>query len=317
MKNLMKNKRVVITGGLGFIGSHLAERLMEDNEVTIIDDQSTGKMENIRHIDNENLHLILGSINDLNLGKIFEDKDHVFHQAAISSVPASISEPKLSCEVNIDGTLNMLVAARDCGVRKVVYASSSAVYGGTSKLPLLEDFKVNPSSPYAVTKVVGELYCQVFNDLYGLPTISLRYFNVFGPKQDPNSQYAAVIPKFTVSMLKNESPAIYGDGMQSRDFIFVTHVVDANILASLSNRTGIFNIASGKARTINQLFKDIKEISGTDIEPIYKDPRSGDIKHSLADISKAKSFGFSPKISFKEELTETINWFMMKEKNKL
>jgi len=317
MKNLMKNKRVVITGGLGFIGSHLAERLMEDNEVTIIDDQSTGKMENIRHIDNENLHLILGSINDLNLRKIFEDKDYVFHQAANSSVPASISEPKLSCEVNIDGTLNMLVAARDCGVRKVVYASSSAVYGGTSKLPLLEDFKVNPSSPYAVTKVVGELYCQVFNDLYGLPTISLRYFNVFGPKQDPNSQYAAVIPKFTVSMLKNESPAIYGDGMQSRDFIFVTHVVDANILASLSNRTGIFNIASGKARTINQLFKDIKEISGTDIEPIYKDPRSGDIKHSLADISKAKSFGFSPKISFKEELTETINWFMMKEKNKL
>ncbi len=307
----MKNQRVMVTGGAGFIGSNLAEELARENEIVILDNLSTGRMENIKELlKMDNVRFIHGSITDLELlQRSFNGIDYVFHQAALASVPRSIQNPIGSNEANITGTLNVLTAARDSGIKKVVYASSSSVYGDTPTLPKKEDMPVNPLSPYAVTKVTGEFYCKVFQDIYGLRTISLRYFNVFGPRQDPNSQYAAVIPKFINAILNDKPPVIYGDGEQSRDFTFVKHVVDANILACESNMNGVFNIACGKRITINQLVEMINEILGKSIEPVYTEPRSGDIKHSLADISRAKSFGYNPDSNFKDGLKETIRWF--------
>ncbi len=256
------------------------------------------------------MKFIKGSITDFNLlQNVMKDIDYVFHQAALPSVPRSIKDPISSNEANITGTLNVLTAAKDSGIKKVICASSSSVYGDTPTLPKSENMPVNPLSPYAVTKATGEFYCRVFHDIYGLKTASLRYFNVFGPKQDPNSQYAAVIPKFIYAIMNNEPPVIFGDGEQSRDFSYVKHVVDANILACESDKTGIFNIACGRRITINQLVDMINEILGKDIEPVYKEPRPGDIKHSLADISRARTFGYEPESDFKEELRETIRWF--------
>ena len=307
----MKTKNVVVTGGMGFIGSHLAEKLLEDNEVTIIDNESTGKIENIRHLlDHKNLTVIKGSIVDLNLTEIFKDKDYVFHLAAIPSVPRSVKDPFSSNNSNVTGTLDVLIAAKDAGIKKVIFSSSSSVYGDTPTLPKREDMPINPMSPYAITKATGEMYCGVFQDLYGLPTVSLRYFNVFGPRQDPNSQYAAVIPKFITAILNDESPVIYGDGEQSRDFTFVKNVVDANILSRESKKTGIFNIACGRRITINQLADYINEILGKEIKSIHAEPRPGDIKHSLADISKAKEFGYNPIDDFKNELKTVAEWFL-------
>jgi UDP-glucose 4-epimerase len=305
----MKNKKVVVTGGLGFIGSHLVEKLSEDNLVVIIDDQSTGNIENIKHFNISKIDTTLGDITSINLEEIFDGADYVFHEAAVTSVQKSVDDPFISNKVNITGTLKVLEAAKNTDVKKVVLASSSAVYGDTESLPLSEDDPVNPLSPYAVGKTTGELYCNVFSEIYGLPTISLRYFNVFGSRQDPNSQYAAVIPIFIDKILKNESPIIYGDGEQSRDFVSVKHVVAANIMAAESKLTGAFNIGLGKSTTINQLFLMIKEIIGIDIQPIYEKERPGDIKYSLADISKAESLGYDPKADFKEELKETVEWF--------
>jgi UDP-glucose 4-epimerase len=205
--------------------------------------------------------------------------------------------------------LRVLIAAKDVGIQKVVYASSSSVYGDTAKLPKREDMPINPLSPYAVTKMTGEFYCKVFQEIYGLPTVSLRYFNVFGPRQDPLSQYAAVIPKFVTSILDYSPPTIYGDGQQSRDFTFVKHVVDANVLACESKKTGTFNIACGRSISINQLVGLISEITGKTLEAQHTAPRPGDITHSIADISKARSFGYKPKSDFKKELEETIRWF--------
>ena len=305
----MNNNKIIITGGLGFIGSNLAERLIKNNEVTIIDDESTGKMENIKHLECDNLKVINGSITDLDLTDNFKGHDYVFHQAALPSVPRSIKDPKGSNEANITGTLNVLVAAKDAGVKKVVCASSSSVYGDTPTLPKSEDMPVNPLSPYAITKMTGEFYCKVFQDIYGLQTISLRYFNVFGPRQDLTSQYSAVIPKFIDAILNNKSLVVYGDGEQSRDFSYIKHVVDANILACESDKTGVYNIACGRRITINQLIDMVNEILGKDVEPTYSEVRAGDIKHSLADISKASMFGYEPKSDFKQELEETIRWF--------
>ncbi len=306
----MKNKKVVVTGGLGFIGSHLVEKLSENNLVIVIDDQSTGTIDNIKDFNLSKIDTTLGDITSIDdLERIFDGCDYVFHQAAAVSVPQSVDDPLSSNEVNITGTLKVLEAAKNAGVKKVVFASSSAVYGDAESLPLSEDNPVNPLSPYAVTKATGELYCNVFSEVYGLPTISLRYFNVFGPRQNPNSQYAAVIPIFIDKMLKNESPVIYGDGEQSRDFVFVKHVVAANIMAAESKLTGAFNIGLGKSTTINRLFEIINEITGKSIKPVYKKERPGDIKHSVADISRAKLLGYDPKADFKEELAETVNWF--------
>lgn len=306
---MIKNKKVVVTGGLGFIGSHLVEKLSEDNLVIVIDDQSTGTVDNIKDFNLSKIDTTLGDITSINLEELFDGCDYVFHLAAVTSVPKSVDDPLNSNEVNITGTLRVLEAARDANVKKVIFSSSSAVYGDTESLPLSEDNPIKPLSPYAVTKATGELYCNVFSEIYELPTISLRYFNVFGPRQDPNSQYAAVIPIFMDKMLKNESPIIYGDGEQSRDFVSVKHVVAANIMAAESELTGAFNIGLGKSTTINQLVEIINDVLGKNIIPSYENERPGDIKHSVADISKAKSFGYDPKADFKEELTETVEWF--------
>lgn len=305
----MKNKKVVVTGGLGFIGSHLVEKLSEDNLVIVIDDQSTGTVDNIKDFNLSKIDTTLGDITSIDLEEIFDGCDYIFHLAAVTSVPKSVDDPLNSNEVNIRGTLRVLEAARDANVKKVVFASSSAVYGETESLPINENNPLNPLSPYAVTKATGELYCNVFSEIYGLSTISLRYFNVFGPRQDPNSQYAAVIPIFIDKMLKNENPVIYGDGEQSRDFVSVKQVVAANIMAAESKLTGAFNIGLGKSTTINQLVEIINDVLGKDIKPLYEKERPGEIKHSVADISKAKSFGYDPKADFKEELGGTVEWF--------
>jgi len=305
-------KRIVVTGGAGFIGSHLAEELARRGyHVIILDDLSTGKMENIETLlEKETVEFIRGSITDLPLlRKLFQNVDSVFHHAAFPSVPRSIENPLASHEINATGTLNVLLAAKDNGVRKVIYASSSSVYGDTPTLPKTEDMTPNPQSPYAVTKLAGEFYCRIFQEVYGLPTVCLRYFNVYGPRQDPHSQYAAVIPRF-IKMASEKSPLIiFGDGEQTRDFTFVEDVVEANLLAAESNVAGTFNIGRGESITINQLARLTIKLMRNNIEPSHTEPRAGDIKHSLADISRAKAFGYNPKHSFEEGLKETIGRF--------
>ncbi len=305
--------KAVVTGGAGFIGSHIAEELSKRGyQVTIIDNLSTGNLSNIESIlRSRNAEFVQGSIVDLPvLRKLFSGTDYVFHQAAIPSVPRSIKNPKASHNINATGTLNVLLAARDKDVKKVVYASSSSVYGDTPTLPKVEDMTPNPLSPYAISKLTAEYYCRVFHEIYGLQTVSLRYFNVYGPRQDPDSPYAAVIPLFINLALAGKSPVIFGDGKQSRDFTFVKDVAEANILAAESEATGIFNIGNSQRVTINHLVRlIIKLVRNRSIKPIYKDMRVGDILHSLADITKAKAFGYNPKYSLEEGLKETINSF--------
>jgi UDP-glucose 4-epimerase len=305
----MKHRKVVVTGGFGFIGSHLAERLIRDNEVTVVDDSSTGRLDNVRHLLPEGLALAEGDIATLDLAKIFEGKDYVFHLAALPSVPRSIRDPVRTHQANLTGTLKVLVAARDAGVKKVVFASSSSVYGDTPTLPKSEDMSLNPKSPYAVTKAAGEMYCQVFEKIYGLKTVSLRFFNVFGPRQDPGSPYAAVIPLFIRAVMDGKPPVVFGDGGQSRDFTYVGNVVEACLKACESDTTGVFNVACGRSITINRLVAMINELLGKDIKPVYVPPRPGDIRHSLADISRAGGFSYAPSGDFKEELRETIRSF--------
>jgi UDP-glucose 4-epimerase len=305
----MKTKKVAVTGGLGFIGSHLVEELSKENEVVVIDNESTGKLKNIKHIDLDNISLVLGDISQIDLINTLEGCEYVFHHAALASVPASIDNPILCNKINVTGTLKVLIAARDVNIQKVVFASSSAVYGDNKEYPLSENSLIKPLSPYASSKAMGEMYCQNFADIYDLSTISLRYFNVFGPRQDPYSQYAAVIPKFIESYLHNQNPVIYGDGEQTRDFIFVKDVVKANIRAAESQATGYYNIASGNAISINQLVEMVEEVVGEEIGPHYADPRIGDIKHSYADISLAKSFNLIHSGNFNSDLQETFEWF--------
>jgi UDP-glucose 4-epimerase len=304
--------KIVITGGAGFIGSHLAEELTrQDHHVIILDDLSTGRKENAEALlSKDNTEFVQGSITELPLlQKIFLGIDFVFHQAAVTSVPRSIKNPQLAHEANATGTLNVLLAARDNGVRKVIYASSSSVYGDTPTLPKKEDMPPNPQSPYAVSKLTGEYYCRVFQRVYGLPTVCLRYFNVYGPRQDPDSPYAAVIPAFLKKLFQGDSPVIYGDGEQTRDFTFVKDAVAANILAAESEATGTFNVGRGDRISINELAGLAVRLIGNNVEPVYKEPRPGDVKHSLADISRLKAFGYRPKFSLEEGLRETIRSF--------
>jgi len=308
----MKDKIVIITGGAGFIGSNLARELVNENHIIIIDDLSTGDIKNIQDlIDNNEIEFINGSITDLELlKKTFKNVDYVFHEAAIPSVPRSVKDPIKSNFVNVNGALNVLIASRDNFVKKVVYASSSSVYGDTPTLPKKEDMKMYPLSPYAVSKLTAEYYSQVFTNVYNLSTISLRYFNVYGPRQDPTSEYAAVIPKFIINILNDNTPVIYGDGEQTRDFTFVEDVVIANILAAESKQNGIFNIAGGKRISINNLAHTIMKLSGKSLDLTYEKPRYGDIKHSLADISKAEELlNYKPKFNLEDGLKETIKWF--------
>lgn len=304
----------LITGGAGFIGSNIAEELIKRGEkVRIIDNFSTGKRENIEEF-KDKIELIEGDLKNINdVKRAVEGVDYVLHQAALSSVPRSVEDPLSSNANNIDGTLNLLVAAKEAGVKRVVIATSSSVYGNTQVLPKTEDMIPNPLSPYAVTKYVEELYGKVFHNIYGLETVSLRYFNVFGPKQDPDSPYAAVIPKFITKILKGESPVIFGDGEQTRDFTYVANVVEANILAATSENVGhgeVINIACGESISLNQLVKKINEILGTNVKPLYDKPRIGDVKHSLASIEKAKKLlGYRVSVKFEEGLKKTIDWY--------
>jgi len=304
--------KVVVTGGAGFIGSHLTEALVEKGyHVTVIDNLSTGKLNNIKDVlRSGKLEFVEGSIVNLTLlRKSFAGADYVFHQAAVPSVPRSIKNPRASHNINITGTLNVLIAARDLGVKKVVYASSSSVYCDTPTLPKVEDMIPNPLSPYAVTKLTGEYYCKVFHGIYGLKTVCLRYFNVYGPRQDPNSPYAAVIPLFINSIMLGKPPVIFGDGQQSRDFTFVKDVAAANILAAQGETTGIFNIGNSQRVVINQLVEIISRLAGkSTVTPEYRDARPGDILHSLADNTRAKGFGFNPEFSLEAGLKEIIKY---------
>lgn len=305
-------KKAIVTGGAGFIGSHITEELIRhDYQVTVIDDLSTGKLSYLESVDgNKQFEFVRGSITDLPLlRKLFTGADYVFHEAAIASVPNSIKDPEASHNNNLTGTLNVLIAARDNRVKKVVYASSAAVYGDSPVLPKTEEMIPLPLSPYAVTKLAGEYYCTVFQNIYGVKTVSLRYFNVYGPRQDPNSPYAAAIPLFIDLVLAGKPPVIFGDGEQSRDFAFVKDVARANILAAEGQATGIYNIGSSKKVTINNLVQLIIKIArNNSIKPVYKEARVGDILHSLADISKARAFGYNPETDLESGLKEVIKY---------
>jgi nucleoside-diphosphate-sugar epimerase len=304
--------KYIITGGAGFIGSSLAEALSQGHEVTILDNLSTGRMENIqRLVERGDVAFVKGDINDTALLQdLFQGADGIFHQAALPSVQRSVKNPMATHEANVTGTLNVLLAARDAGVRKVVMASSSSVYGNTPTLPKHEGMIPRPLSPYAVSKIADEYYASVFSDLFGLQTVCLRYFNVFGPRQDPNSQYAAVIPNFVKRILNGQPPVIYGDGKQTRDFTYIKNVVQANIRAMESDAQGAFNIACGERIDLLELASTIMEIVGKDIELIHEAPRPGDVRDSLADISRAQAaFGYAPQYDLKSGLMETITWF--------
>jgi len=305
--------RFVVTGGAGFIGSHIADALVNrGDEVVILDNLFSGSMENIRQIiDNPLVKFIRGSINEKKLlQQACKNADGIFHEAAITSVPRSVKDPVASNEVNITGTLNVLIAAHNCNVKKIIYASSSSVYGDTPTLPKREDMIPNPKSPYAITKLTGEYYINVFHELYSMDTVSLRYFNVFGPRQDPQSEYSAVIPKFITKTLHHESPVIYGDGSQTRDFTYVKDVVQANIRAMDSAAQGVFNVAYGSRITLIKLARIIMDALGEDLPLIYESPRSGDIHDSLAAISAAQNaFKYAPEYTVKTGLEETIAWY--------
>lgn len=308
----MKGKYLV-TGGGGFIGSHLVEALVTRGEkVRVLDNFMTGKRENISDFIDD-IHLIEGDIRDFKTCKMaLAGVDFVLHQAALPSVPRSIEDPLLTNEINVSGTLNLLVASKNTRVKRFVFASSSSVYGDDPGLPKEEGQEGIPLSPYAVSKIVGEKYCQVFSQNFGLDTVCLRYFNVFGPRQDPDSPYAAVVPIFMMKIEEGVSPTIFGDGEQSRDFTYVKNVVDANMLAMEAQGIGgeIFNIACGDKVTVNMLFAKIRDFYGKEIAPAYDEPRPGDILHSFADITKAnRMLGFKPEVTLEAGLEETILWF--------
>jgi len=310
-----KNSRCVVTGGAGFIGSHIAQTLAQNGaQVTIIDNLSTGRRSNLESLLPLGVNFVEGSILDSNvLDEAFINVEYVFHQAAFVSVPRSLVEPKLCCEVNVTGTLNVLEASRHAGVKKVVYAASSSVYGETPKLPKVETMHPSPLSPYAISKLTGENYCTVYNSVYNLPTTSLRYFNIYGPRQDPSSQYAAVIPNFITSAINGDSPIIYGDGRQSRDFTFVSDAVQANLKAALSPRANgkVINVAGGRQTTINDLAKIIiKQFGIKELDLVHKRSRQGDIRHSLADISIGQEIiGYEPQYSLEKGIRETVKYF--------
>lgn len=293
---MLRGKRIVVTGGAGFIGSHLVDALGPGNDLVVFDDFSTGRMENL--LGPAGHRIVRGSVTrPSQLGVVFRDADLVFHLAARPSVPASVLDPRGSARANLDGTLNVLVAARDAGVRKVVFSSSCAVYGD-SPPPVKETALPRPKSPYAVQKLAAEHYCQNFQKLYGLATVCLRYFNVFGPRQDPGSQYAAVVPVFFRDIVQKGELTIFGDGGQTRDFIFVDDVVRANLLAAERTRAdgAVLNIATGKGTSVNTLARRVAAIAGRPLAVRRAPPRGGDIVHSYADISKAKRLlGFGPK----------------------
>ncbi|MDZ4723548.1 MAG: SDR family oxidoreductase [candidate division Zixibacteria bacterium] len=304
--------KYLITGGAGFIGSNIARKLIEDGEhVRVLDNFSSGKEENLVEIIND-IELIEGDIRDYwTVSSTVKGMDYVLHQAALPSVPKSILNPLSANAVNIDGTLNVLEASRLAGVKRFVMASSSAVYGESVELPKHEGIIPSPLSPYAVAKLTNEYYCKVYNDLYKLPTVALRYFNIFGPRQDPKSEYAPVIPRFITLLHSGQKPTIYGDGEQSRDFIYIDNAVEANLLAARNPALSgqVFNVANGFQCTLNQLLERLRQILGVNLPAEYAPAREGDIRHSYASIEKLKSYGFNGSVGLDEGLQRTVAFF--------
>lgn len=304
----------LVTGGAGFIGSHIAAALAASGaHVRVIDDLSTGYRENLDEIGGE-VDFIQGSlIDEATLRRALEDVEVVFHEAAIPSVPRSVNNPLETHRACVEATFSLLMAARERNVRRIVYAASSSAYGDQPTLPKAEEMRPDPLSPYAVAKLVGEYYCQVFTRTYNLETVCLRYFNVFGPRQDPSSQYSGVISRFISALLTDQQPVIYGDGEQSRDFTFVGDVVEANMRAAETTRGvgHVFNVANGERITLNQLLEVLKELTGrTGVQADYREPRAGDVRHSLADITQARELlGYEPRGVLKDGLRQTIDWW--------
>jgi nucleoside-diphosphate-sugar epimerase len=301
----------LVTGGAGFIGSHLTEELVRrGHSVRVVDSLITGKRRNLEHI--RGVEFVEGDLADADVARrAMRGIEYVLHQAAIPSVPRSVSDPITSNRANITATLNVLVAARDAGVRRVVYAGSSSAYGNTPTLPKREDMPTNPLSPYALQKLVGEQYCQMFTRLFGLETVTIRYFNVFGPRQDPSSPYSGCISLFSSALLEGRRPTIFGDGEQTRDFTYVANVVDGVLRAcNAPNVAGeVINVACGFRVSLNQLVQLIDVIVGSNVEPVYEEPRAGDVRDSQADISKAKRLlGYTPLVQIEEGLKHTIEW---------
>jgi len=305
----------LVTGGAGFIGSHLTEALLQkEHRVRVLDDFSTGKRQNLIFDKGyPSLEIIEGDIRDLAIcQKAMKGIEYVFHEAALPSVQRSVEDPLGSNAVNGGGTLNILFAAREEAVKRVIYASSSSIYGDTPTLPKHEEMPSNPLSPYALQKYIGEQYCGLFYQLYGLETVSLRYFNIFGPRQDPNSVYSAVIPKFIDALLQGSPPTIFGDGEQSRDFTYIENVVQANLLAmSAEHLHGeAINVACAERTSLNQLVKVLRKILGSELVPVYEEPRQGDVKHSFADIRKGREIlNYEPKVGVELGLRKTVEFF--------
>ena len=301
---------VLVTGGAGFIGSHLAERLLrEGHRVRVLDNLATGRRENLAGFGAE-IELVEGDIRSYErVHNAVKDCELVFHQAALPSVPRSIQDPLTSHATNVIGTLNVLLAARDAGVRRVVFASSSSVYGRDPELPAREELPALPIAPYGVGKLAAEGYCRAFHEVYGLETVALRYFNVFGPRQDPLSEYSAVIPRFITALLDGRSPTVHGDGEQSRDFTYIDNTVEANILAADAAGVAgqVFNVACGERISLNDLLGELRAIIGSDVEAVHERPRPGDVKHSLADIARAReALGYDPAVELGEALARTV-----------
>jgi UDP-glucose 4-epimerase len=310
--------KILVTGGAGFIGSHIVDRLLKEGfEVTVIDNLDTGRLENIaNHQNKKEFNFIKGDIRDFNLVKeTMQNMDAVFHEAALASVTLSVEKPLLTNDINVTGTLNVLKAASDLHVKRLIFASSAAVYGNAVSPIKREDMATNPTSPYGVSKLAAEVYVRLFCKVYGLETVALRYFNVYGPKQrfDIQCAYGGAITIFTNRLLRNKSPIIYGDGEQTRDFVYIQDVVEANMLALKSRDAAgeVFNVGTGTNVSVNQVANTLKEIMDRkDLETIYADSRPTDIRHGYADITKAqKILGYNPRFSFKEGLTELVNWY--------
>jgi nucleoside-diphosphate-sugar epimerase len=306
-------EKFLVTGGAGFIGSNICKKLVSQGcFIRVVDNLLTGKKSNLAAI-LDKIEFIEADMGDEKIARTcMKDIDFCLHQGALPSVPRSVDDPAATHKHCLDATFTLLLAARDAGVKRFVYAASSAAYGDTPTLPKVESMSPRPLSPYAAAKLAGEYYCSVFYKVFGLETISLRYFNVFGPYQDPTSQYAAAIPAFVTAILKNKPPTVYGDGLQSRDFTYVDNVVEANLLAARVEHTAgqVVNVASGKAVTVNEVIDIINDLLGKNVKPIYDTPRPGDVKHSLADITLAEeTIGYKPSVSFKQGLKRAIDWY--------
>ncbi len=301
----------LVTGGAGFIGSHLTEELVRrGHSVRVVDNLVTGKRRNLDHL--SGVEFIEGDLADPGIAeRAAKGMDYVLHQAAIPSVPRSVKDPVASNRANIDASLNILVAARDARVKRLVYAGSSSAYGDTPTLPKREDMPTNPLSPYALQKLVVELYCQMFTRLYGFETVTIRYFNVFGPRQDPGSPYSGVISLFSTALLERRRPIIYGDGEQTRDFTYIANVVDGVLRACEAAKVAgeVINVATGGRISLNELLRTMNRVVGTDLEALYREPRAGDVRDSQADITKARALlGYSPSVGLEEGLKKTLEW---------